>query len=135
MKRMLVMAIALLLSAVTAGAQRPVRVLILFDMEGLTSENDWREMSFGYPEQYAKGRQKLTDDVNATIEGLVAGGATKIDVVDGHGSGNPDPDLLLDKMDKHAQMVSRDRPFDPYIDMQEAGVYDAVVLVGMHGKP
>ena len=49
------------------------------------------------------------------------GGATKIDVVDGHGSGNPDPDLLLDKMDKHAQMVSRDRPFDPYIDMQEAG--------------
>jgi D-aminopeptidase len=42
---------------------------------------------------------------------------------------------MLDKMDKHAQMIYRDRPFDPYIDMQEAGKYDAVVLVGMHGKP
>jgi D-amino peptidase len=104
-------------------------------MEGLAGEDDWRQFSFGHPEQYAKGRQLLTDDVNATIEGLFAGGATKVDVVDGHGSGNPEPDLLLDKLDKRAQMVSKDRPFDPYIDMQDPNVYDAVALVGMHAKP
>jgi len=103
-------------------------------MEGLTGEDDWREFSFAYPDYYAKGRQLLLDDVNATIEGLYAGGATKVDIVDGHGSGNPEPDLMLDKLDKRAQMVYRDRPFDPYIDMQEAGAYDAVVLVGMHAK-
>ena len=126
----------LLLTATAAlGQQRQVRVLVLHDMEGLAGEDDWRQFSFGYPEQYAKGRQLLTDDVNATIEGLAAGGATKIDVVDGHGSGNPEPDLLLDKLDKRAQMIYRDKPFDPYIDIIEPNVYDAVALVGMHGKP
>ena len=122
MRRILfLLAAASLATSQLPAQQRGVRILLLHDMEGLSGQDDWREMSFGYPEQYAKGRQKLTDDVNATIEGLAAGGATTIDVVDGHGSGNPDPDLLLDKMDKRAQMVSRDRPFDPYIDMQEAG--------------
>src|SRR6185503_21269594 len=114
MQRVLCLFFAALLAATQLHAQqRGVRILLLHDMEGLSGQDDWREMSFGYPEQYAKGRQKLTDDVNATIEGLVAGGATKIDVVDGHGSGNSEPDLLLDKMDKRAQMVYRDRPFDP----------------------
>src|SRR5689334_23312136 len=136
MRRTLFLLSGLLLAAVTVQAQQgQKRVLVLYDMEGLSGEDDWREFSFGYPEQYAKGRQLLTDDMNATIEGLVAGGATKIDVVDGHGSGNPEPDVLLDKMDKHAQMVSRNRPFDPYVDMQDANTYDAVALVGMHGKP
>src|SRR4029077_20202419 len=117
MRRMLALFTATFLVATAAQAQRPVRILLLHDMEGLSGEDDWRQFSFGYPEQYAKGRQLLTDDVNATIEGLVAGGATKIDVVDGHGSGNPDPDVDLEKMDKHAQMMYRDRPFDPYIDI------------------
>ena len=136
MKRLFGIVTVLLLAASAAVAQqRQVRVLLLHDMEGLSGQDDWRQFSFGYPEQYAKGRQLLTDDVNATIEGLVAGGATKIDIVDGHGSGNQEPDLLLDKLDKHAQMIYRDKPFDPYIDMQEPNVYDAVVLVGMHAKP
>jgi hypothetical protein len=29
--------------------------------------------------------------MNAVIDGLFAGGATQVEVVDGHGSGNPDP--------------------------------------------
>src|SRR3954469_1892964 len=127
--------ILLVATGAATAQQRQIRILLLHDMEGLSGEDDWRQFSFAYPEQYAKGRQLLTDDVNATVEGLVAGGATKIDVVDGHGSGNPEPDLLLDKMDKHAQMIYRDKPFDPYIDIIEPNVYDAVVLVGMHGKP
>jgi D-amino peptidase len=136
MRRLFSLLTVLVLAVTSASAQqRPVRILLLHDMEGLSGQDDWREFSYAYPEQYAKGRQLLTDDVNATIEGLAAGGATKIDVVDGHGSGNPEPDLLLDKMDKRAQMVSRDRPFDPYIDMQEPNKYDGVVLVGMHAKP
>src|SRR5262245_43771923 len=97
---LLLLTLTLLAVPVLRAQQRQVRILLLHDMEGLTGQDDWREISFGYPEQYAKGRQKLLDDVNATIEGLVAGGATKIDVVDGHGSGNQEPDLMLDKMDK-----------------------------------
>lgn len=136
MKRLLIAFALLALAASMASAQtRPIRVLILHDMEGLSGEDDWRQFIFGYPEQYAVGRQLLTDDVNATIEGLIAGGATRIDVVDGHGSGNQEPDLLLDKLDKRSQMIYRDRPFDPYIDMQAPNTYDAVALVGMHAKP
>jgi D-amino peptidase len=121
---------------VVAQAQqpRPLKVLILHDMEGLAGEDDWREFSFAYPDLYAKGQQLLTDDVNAVIAGLVAGGATSIDVVDGHGSGNPDPDVLVEKLDRHAQMVSRDKPFDPYFDLVAPKAYDAVALVGMHAK-
>ncbi|MBI4421986.1 MAG: M55 family metallopeptidase [Gemmatimonadetes bacterium] len=136
MRRILAFTTVLLLAATTAHAQgRQLRVLVLHDMEGLAGQDDWRQFSFGYPEQYAKGRQLLVDDVNATIEGLFAGGATKVDVVDGHGSGNQEPDIPLDKLDQRAQMVYKNRPFDPYIDMQDAGVYDAVALVGMHAKP
>src|SRR6267143_2347903 len=134
--RRILLSLALLLGwvSVVRAQGRPVRVLILHDMEGLSGEDDWRQFIFGY-DQYLKGRQLLTDDVNATIEGLAAGGATTIDIVDGHGSGNQEPELLLDKLDQRAQMVYRDRPFDPYIDMQQANVYDAVALVGMHAKP
>jgi D-amino peptidase len=136
MKRLLVVFAWLLTASVVQAQQpRPLKVLVLHDMEGLAGEDDWREFFFSYPDRYAVGRQLLTDDVNAVIAGLVAGGATTIDVVDGHGSGNPDPDLLLDKLDRHAQMVSRDRPFDPYIDLVAPKAYDAVALVGMHAKP
>ena len=113
MKRLLMVFGWLLVAAVAQAQQpRPLKVLILHDMEGLAGEDDWREFSFAYPDLYAKGQQLLTDDVNAVIAGLVAGGATTIDVVDGHGSGNPDPDVLVEKLDRHAQMVSRDKPFD-----------------------
>src|SRR6185436_5429113 len=124
----------LLVATVAHAQQRPLKVLVLHDMEGLSGEDDWRQFMFGYPDLYAQGRQLLTDDVNAVIAGLVAGGATTIEVVDGHGSGNPEPDLLLDKLDRHAKMISRDKPFDPYVDLVAPGAYDAVVLVGMHAK-
>jgi D-aminopeptidase len=36
----------------------------------------------------------LTSEVNAAIDGLFAGGATAVEVVDGHGPGGIDPELL-----------------------------------------
>ncbi|MBI4500951.1 MAG: M55 family metallopeptidase [Gemmatimonadetes bacterium] len=135
MNHLLAVAALLCFTTLAHAQQRPLKVLVLHDMEGLAGEDDWREFISSYPDLYAKGRQLLTDDVNAVIAGLVAGGATTIDVVDGHGSGNPQPDLLLDKLDRHAKMVERDKPFDPYVDLVAPGVYDAVALVGMHAKP
>src|SRR5947207_15468503 len=127
MKRCLWIIVALIAALTTPSSaqQQQLRVLVLHDMEGLSGEDDWREFVSSYPDLYAKGRQLLTDDVNAVIAGLVAGGATTIDVVDGHGSGNPDPDLLLDQLDRHAKMVERDHPFDPYVDLVAPNVYDA----------
>jgi len=92
-----------------------------------------RSLSFGN-EEYNQVRVYLTNDVNAVIDGLFAGGADEVHVVDAHGSGNPDPDILVDEMDGRAQLISKDNPFDAYTALTEKGIYDAVAVVCMHSK-
>ncbi len=120
-------------SLLTAQDKKP-RILLYHDMEGLAGEDDWRQFNFSHPEQYKKGQELLTADINAVVEGLYQGGAGLVHVVDAHGSGNQDPDVLLDKLDKRASMVTRDVSFRQYVDIVEPDVYDAVVCVGMHAK-
>jgi D-amino peptidase len=103
-------------------------------MEGLAGQDDPRTFRFSHPEHYARGRELLTADVNAVIAGLFDGGATLVHVVDGHGSGNPDPDLLLDQLDPRATLVLRDAPFRQYVDLVEPRAWDAVAVVGMHAR-
>jgi D-amino peptidase len=112
----------------------PVRVLVYHDMEGLAGQDDWRSFLFSHPEKYPSGQQLLAADLNAVIDGLFAGGATQVDVVDAHGSGNPEPDVRRDLLDVRAKQVFRDRPFDPYVDITAPDTYDAVVAVAMHAK-
>jgi D-amino peptidase len=111
-----------------------LRVLVLHDMEGLSGQDDPRTFSYRHRELYARGREYLIGDVNAVIEGLFAGGADEVHVVDGHGSGNPEPDILSDALHPRAEQVFRDQPFRQYVDLVEPGVYDAVAVVGMHAK-
>jgi hypothetical protein len=103
-----------------------IKILLYYDMEGISGQNDMRSLLYGN-EEYPPMRSLLTDDVNAVIAGLFAGGA---DVVDAHGSGNPEPDIFLDKMDSRAKMVSRNESFRPYCDLTEKDTYDAVA--GIH---
>ena len=112
----------------------PVRVLVYHDMEGLAGQDDWQSFLFSHPEKYPAGQKLLAADINAVVDGLFTGGATQVDVVDAHGSGNPDPDLRRDLLDPRAKQVFRDKAFDPYVDLTEPNVYDAVVAVAMHAK-
>lgn len=96
------------------------RVLVYHDMEGLSGQSDPNSFRFAHPEAYAEGRELLTADVNAVVEGLFEGGAAVVHVVDAHGSGNPEPDILLDRLDPRAEMVFRDEPFRPYVDLSGA---------------
>ena len=110
-----------------------IKILLYYDMEGISGQNDLRSLS--YPNQeYFAARELLTNDVNAVIEGLFAGGADFVDVVDAHGSGNPEPDILVDKMDKRANLIDRDKSFRPYCDLTERDKYDGVAVVCMHSK-
>jgi len=111
-----------------------LRVLVLHDMEGLSGQTDPRTFSYRNTEFYPQGREYLIGDVNAVIAGLFDGGADVVRVVDGHGSGNPEPDIILDRLDPRAEMLSRSEPFEAYVDIVEAGAFDAVVVVGMHAK-
>jgi len=80
---------------------RAKRVYIVTDMEGvagvLDSEN-WCKPEGRY---YDLGKELLTAEVNAAIEGFARGGATEFLVADGHGYGGINPKLL----DRRAQLA------------------------------
>ncbi len=109
------------------------RILLYYDMEGISGQKILRSIDFGN-EAYPQAREWLTNDVNAVVDGLFAGGADTVEVVDAHGSFNPEPDILLDKLDPRAAMLYRDEKFGPYVDLLEEGKYDAVVALCMHSK-
>lgn len=112
---------------------RAPRILVLHDMEGLSGQDNPDSFRFGKPE-YAQGQEMLVADVNAVIAGLFDGGAAEVHVVDGHGSGNPDPDIRSDLLDPRASQVFRDESFDTYFDLVAPRAYDGVAVVGMHAK-
>src|SRR5215467_2483746 len=112
--------------------RRPLKVLLLYDMEGISGATDFKHTSFAHSTEYAQGRKSLTADVNAAIGGLKAAGASEIVVVDGHGSGNATgPDVLEDQLLPPARMLYRDAPFDIYMDSYDHS-FDAIAAVGMH---
>ena len=116
------------------AAPGKMRVLLYYDLEGLSGLSDWHAYLFRYKELYADTQKLVAGDVNAVIDGLFAGGATQVDVVDCHSSGNPEPDLPLDQLDPRAKHVFRDTPFESFSGLTESGAYEAIVVVGMHGK-
>lgn len=117
-------------------APRPAngpRVLLIYDMEGLSGQND---ISSAEPEQvvaYAHGRRLLTDDVNAVVRGLFDGGAKSVTILDGHGGGNRVIDVLMDEVDPRAKVITQ-APLDAYSDPVKPDAYDAMVAVGMHPR-
>jgi D-amino peptidase len=110
-----------------------IRVLIIHDMEGLSGQDDPSSFDFG-TDMYPRGQELLAADINAVVDGLFAGGATEVVIADGHGSGNPDPDLRTDLVDPRATQIIRDESFDTYFDLPESEEIDAVAVVGMHAK-
>jgi D-amino peptidase len=128
----LALAGALLLLSPAFSQQKSLKVVLLYDMEGVSGATSVRHTDFGANPEYEEARKSLTADVNAAIAGLKAAGATDIIVVDGHGSGNTQsPDVLEAELLAPAKMISRDRPFDIYMDSYDQSV-DAIVAVAMH---
>ena len=120
-------------SDIVPDSDGTTKILLYYDMEGISGVNKFDQVIFGSPE-YETGRENLTLDVNAVIDGLFAGGADVVHVTDAHGSGNPGPDVDCDKLDSRAQMLYKDAPYKPYIDLAEMEKYDAVAVVCMHAK-
>jgi D-amino peptidase len=124
--------VSLLLAPSYSAQQRRLKVMVLYDMEGVSGATDFKHTSFAHPTEYAEGRRSLTADVNAAIAGLKSAGATEIVVVDGHGSGNSTgPDVLEEQLLAPAKMHYRDTPFDIYMDSYDHS-FDAIVAIGMH---
>jgi D-amino peptidase len=58
-----------------------MKVFLSVDMEGVAGIADWAQCLAG-GDDYALGRELLVGEVNAAIEGALAGGATEILVND-----------------------------------------------------
>ena len=128
---MLILASGLAVALAAAPVSGP-RVLLVYDMEGVTAAAAPRDVQMGAP-NYPATRESLTEDVNAAIRGLIEAGAAEVVLTDGHGSGNPEPDYLAGRMPRGARLELRDGPCDPFLDVVDRS-FAAVVAVGMHGR-
>ena len=124
----LLRALALSLSLVVpASAQRPLKVYISADMEGIAgivSDNSLGPSGF----DYANARELMTGEVLAAIQGARDAGATAIVVSDSHGNGE---NILIDRLPADVVLV-RGWP-RPLMMMQGIdSTFDAAVFLGYH---
>ena len=110
-------------------------VLISTDLEGISGIDDYRQIIASideYGELYEKARNHITEDVNAAIRGLRVGGATEIDVIDGHAYGLPPfVNIIRDKIESGVRVIAGFEAWSPAKPFPFES-YDAQVLVGYH---
>jgi D-amino peptidase len=106
-----------------------MKVFISFDMEGVAGIVDWAQCRPpGQP--YEEGRALLLGEVNAAIDGALAGGATEVVCNDSHGAMNN-----LNPADLHGRaacVAGRHKPL--YMMEGLDGTFGAVFFVGYHGS-
>ena len=104
-----------------------MKIMLMTDLEGVAgvkNAEDWIHPDSRY---YALANKLLTLEVNAAVEGLFAGGATYVQVADGHGPGAIDIELL-DARVEYARGWPEAWPF--HLDDS----FDGVAWVGQHAK-
>jgi D-amino peptidase len=107
-----------------------MKIWISFDMEGVAGVVDWEQCRPTGGPAYALGCALLQDEVNAAIEGAIAGGATDIVLNDSHGRmANLDPRLIAGNA---AYISGRHKPRYMMQGLDES--FDAVFFVGYHGS-
>src|SRR5919199_1805873 len=122
-------AVALIVAAAPppARAQRPLKVYISADMEGVAG--------VGTPEQlgpagfeYQRFREFMTAEVAAAIDGAREAGATEILVSDSHGNGL---NLLVERLPADVRLV---RSWPRPLGMMEGidSSFGAAVFIGYH---
>ena len=122
------LAAALALVAVPpAEAQRPVKVYISVDMEGIGGVVSSEQLGpSGF--EYQRARKFMTDETLAAIQGARDGGATEIVVSDSHGNGQ---NILIDELPDDVTII---RSWPRPLMMMEGidSTFAAAVFVGYH---
>lgn len=111
------------------AAQRPFKVLISVDMEGITGVVTADQLGpTGF--EYARFREFMTNEAMAAVDAAREAGATEIVVVDAHGNGE---NLLIEKFAADVRVVrSWPRPL-----MMMEGIdssFSAAVFIGYHAS-
>jgi D-amino peptidase len=124
-----VLACLLALTPIALDAQRPLKVLISVDMEGITGVVTGEQLGpSGF--EYARFREFMTAEAVAAVEAAKESGATEILVVDAHGNGQ---NLLIERFPQDVRIIrSWPRPL-----MMVEGVdstFSAVIFIGYHSS-
>ncbi|MFL6095976.1 MAG: M55 family metallopeptidase [Blastococcus sp.] len=107
-----------------------MKIWMSFDMEGVAGIVDWDQCRPTGGARYEVGCQLMLDEVNAAIEGAVAGGATEIVLNDSHGTmANLDPRRIAGGA---SYISGRHKP--RYMMQGLDDTFDAAFLVGYHGS-
>lgn len=128
MKPVLHALLALMLPA-SLSAQRPLKVYISADMEGIDGVVTRLQTGRG-GDEYQKYRRVMTLEVNAAVEGAFLAGATEVVVGDSHGNAqNIDHELL----DQRATLI---RGWPRALGMVHGidSTFAAVAFVGFHAS-
>lgn len=103
-----------------------MRVLISADMEGISGITHTSFLAADRP-NWALGQEYMASDINAAIEGALAGGATEVIVRDAHGGGL---NLRLKDLDSRAQLLAGSSA--PLSMMTGVDRCDLAMLIGYH---
>jgi D-amino peptidase len=107
-----------------------MKVYLSFDMEGVAGVVDWAQCRPSGGAAYDMGCRLLLGEVNAAIEGAVAGGAQVIVANDAHGAmANLDPELMRAPA---TYLSGRHKP--GYMMQGLDSGFDAVFFIGYHGS-
>jgi D-amino peptidase len=107
-----------------------MKVFVSFDMEGVAGIVDWSQCQPSGGAAYQQGCELLLGEVNAAIEGALAGGADEVVLNDSHGAMfNLDPGQLREP----ATYISGRHKPDYMMEGLDGG-YGAVFFVGYHGS-
>lgn len=129
MRFLLFAAAVLAVTPVTLEAQRPVKVYISVDLEGISGVNGSDQTSATGAE-YGRARKLMMEDANAAIRGAFEGGATDVLVNDSHGGQR---NLLPDDLDPRARLISHSFKRHGMMEGLDSS-YRAVIFVGYHAK-
>jgi len=104
-----------------------MKIYIITDMEGVAGVVNSEDYCSPTSRYYEVGRELTTLETNAAIEGALAAGATEVLVVDGHGSGAINPQLL-----HPAARLLAGRPIGYPFGCDAS--FTAAFIVGQHAK-
>jgi len=127
--RQLLSALLVLLVPIAGEAQRPRKVFISVDMEGITGVVQPAQLGpDGF--EYQRAREWMTGEVNAAISGIRSAGPADIVVADSHGNGQS---LLIDKVPDDVRIVRGfPRPLEMMQGIDES--FAAAVFIGYHAS-
>jgi D-amino peptidase len=128
--RFLAVAFVLLIApAQAAMAQRPLRVFISVDMEGIGGIGSPLMTNSG-GKDYAEGRRFMTQEVNAVVEAIFRQGPAEVIVNDSHGDHQ---NVLHGDLDPRAQYIQGAvKPLGMVAGLDST--FDAAIFLGYHAR-